>query len=168
MPETCIPGQPICVTGACTSLQVGLRIQLWTNAPLSKPTSDTPGVASGPVAAASAVPVAPNTSSTPPVGEAVEQGISAIPPGSTVVPAVEVGIMNQQLIFVGDPSLEDQWLEARVQEQLGIAVPKLRCNASSVPLEAMLLVCSCPLPGRFVAQHKCAFPVLPLNSSAQD
>jgi hypothetical protein len=122
---------------------------LWTNAPLSKQICDTTGLASRPDAAASAAPVATSTPSISTPGEGAQQEISAIPPGSTVVPAVEVGIVNQQLLCVGDPSLEDQWLEAKVQEQLGVAVPELQCDASSVPLEAMLLVRCCLLPDRF-------------------
>lgn len=88
--------------------------------------------------ATAGAPVATNTPSVPVAAQ--EEQVSFIPPGSTVIPAVEVGIVNQQLVCVGDPSLEDQWLEARTQEHVGITVPELKFDASTVPVEAMLLV----------------------------
>lgn len=138
MSITCRPSR------TCSCLQVGLRMSIWKNAPLSKENNSFTATAGGPdAAAAPGAPVATNVPGLSAPGH--EENVSAIPKGSTVVPAVEVGIVNQQLACVGDPSLEDQWLQGRIQEQLGVAVPALKLDATSVPLEAMLLVRSLPL-----------------------
>lgn len=126
-------------------MQVGLRVSIWTNAPLSKDVAPaiTGAVAVAEVTASGATIGTPTATNAPsiPHGEQEEQ-VSAIPAGSTIIPALEVGIVNQQLVCIGDPSLQDQWREAQIQERLGIAVPHLQLDASSVPVEAVMLVCS--------------------------
>ena len=119
-------------------------MRMWVNAPLSKTTAslDTkaPATAADTAGAAIGAAGATNTPHAPVTEQ--EEPVSAILPGSTLVPAVEVGIVNQQLVCVGDPSLEDQWLEAQTQGHTGFTVPELELDASTTPVEAMLLVCT--------------------------
>ena len=126
---------------------MGLRVNIWENAPLSKSkavpalhtnAASAPSPADNATGAARGAPTPTNTLHTPTTEQ--EEKVSAIPAGSTVVPAVEVGIVNQQLVCLGDPSLEDQWLEVQTQGGDEFVMPELRLDASRVPLEAVLLV----------------------------
>lgn len=128
-------------------MQVGLRVNIWANAPLSKSkavpalhtdAASAPSPADNATGAAAGAPTPSNTLHNPATDQ--DEKVSAIPAGSTVVPAVEVGIVNQQLVCLGDPSLEDQWLEVQTQGGDELVMPELRLDASRVALEAVLLV----------------------------
>jgi len=98
------------VTTRVKAVQMGIRVELWRNAPLS-------------LAGAPAAEAAP--------GEE---------PSQTLMPAMEVGTLHGAVACCCDPPVRELWQQAGAEEELGRPAPVPRVDPVGVDLESSLLV----------------------------